>query len=174
MFGPLFNTTQRTCPIPRPRLSPPPRSGSGWVVPPSGTVSPPHRLTPTTCQRPKWMTSSSTTTHPFGRDTNVALVSVATAPLRASELKAGDDLLSPWTDYHRPRVLNGRVRDGNGCGHSGLVTGSTGVRLSGTAAHVYGGFVDDLAGTSCVCYAGPTGAGERTERPSDRLLVPVS
>ena len=36
---------------------------------------------------------------------------------------AGDDLLSPWKDYHRPRVLNGRVRDGNGCGHSGLVTG---------------------------------------------------
>ena len=36
---------------------------------------------------------------------------------------AGDDLLSPWTDYHRPRVLNGRVRNGNGCGHSGVVTG---------------------------------------------------
>jgi hypothetical protein len=44
-------------------------------------------------------------------------------------VKAGDDLLSPWTDYHRPRVLNGRVRDGNGCGHSGLVTGSTGGRI---------------------------------------------
>ena len=28
--------------------------------------APPHRLTPTTCQRPKWMTSSPTTTHPFG------------------------------------------------------------------------------------------------------------
>jgi hypothetical protein len=35
----------------------------------------------------------------------------------------GDDLLSPSTDYHRPRVLNGRVRDGNGCAHTGVVAG---------------------------------------------------
>src|ERR1700674_5434700 len=35
----------------------------------------------------------------------------------------GDDLLSPSTDYHRPRMLNGRVRNGNGCGHPGLLTG---------------------------------------------------
>jgi hypothetical protein len=38
-------------------------------------------------------------------------------------VKAGDNLLSRWTHYHRPRVLNGRVRNGNGCDHSGLVTG---------------------------------------------------
>ena len=25
-------------------------------------------------------------------------------------------------DYHRPRRLNGRVRDGNGCGPAGSVT----------------------------------------------------
>ena len=25
--------------------------------------------------------------------------------------------------YHRPRMLNGRVRNGNGCSHPGLVTG---------------------------------------------------
>src|SRR5262249_29156757 len=25
--------------------------------------------------------------------------------------------------YHRPRMLNGRVRNGNGCGHPGVLTG---------------------------------------------------
>ena len=95
-------------------------------------------------------------------------------------VKAGDDLLSPWTDYHRPRVLNGRVRDGNGCGHSGLVTGSTGgrvvvVRLSRLVRR------DRCTGGSLTIWRAQvavllvrTGAGERTERPSDRLLVPVS
>ena len=37
--------------------------------------------------------------------------------------RPGDDLLSPAKDYHRPRGLNGRVRDGNGCGPPGMVTG---------------------------------------------------
>ena len=41
-FGPLFDTTQRTCLIPRTRLSPPPCSRPGWVVPPSGTL--PHPI----------------------------------------------------------------------------------------------------------------------------------
>src|SRR3954471_20950382 len=39
--------------------------------------------------------------------------------------KAGDVLLSRWTHYHRPRVLIGRVRDGNGSVHPGMVTGSS-------------------------------------------------
>src|SRR5438105_151921 len=34
----------------------------------------------------------------------------------------GGDLLSPAKDYHRPRMLNGRVRDGNGWGHPGILT----------------------------------------------------
>ena len=38
---------------------------------------------------------------------------------------AGNDLLSPWTDYHRPQVLNGRVRNGNGCDHLGMITGKS-------------------------------------------------
>jgi hypothetical protein len=42
------------------------------------------------------------------------------------ERVAGDDLLSRWTHYHRPRVLIGRVRDGNGSFHPGLVTGIAG------------------------------------------------
>ena len=29
-----------------------------------------------------------------------------------------------WRHYHGPRVLNGRVRDGNGCGHPGVRAGS--------------------------------------------------
>src|SRR5579884_3276531 len=36
----------------------------------------------------------------------------------------GDDRLSRLTHYHGPRMLNGRVRDGNGCGHPGVLTGS--------------------------------------------------
>ena len=40
-------------------------------------------------------------------------------------VKAGDNLLSRWTHYHRPQVLIGRVRDGNGSFHLGMVTGSS-------------------------------------------------
>ena len=39
--------------------------------------------------------------------------------------KAGDDLLSRYSHYHGPQVLNGRVRNGNGCGHLGMVTGKS-------------------------------------------------
>src|SRR5579862_7101139 len=39
--------------------------------------------------------------------------------------KAGDNLLSRYSHYHGPQVLNGRVRNGNGCGHLGMVTGKT-------------------------------------------------
>src|SRR5262245_4460094 len=34
----------------------------------------------------------------------------------------GDDLLSPLRDYHGPRMLNGRVREGNGWCHPGMLT----------------------------------------------------
>ena len=37
--------------------------------------------------------------------------------------KAGNDLLSPWKDYHRPQVLIVRVRDGNASFHLGKFTG---------------------------------------------------
>ena len=37
----------------------------------------------------------------------------------------GGNLLSRFWHYHGPRVLNGRVRDGNGCGHLGMVAGKT-------------------------------------------------
>ena len=37
--------------------------------------------------------------------------------------KAGNNLLSRYSHYHGPQVLNGRVRNGNGCGHLGMVTG---------------------------------------------------
>src|SRR4051794_790213 len=36
----------------------------------------------------------------------------------------GNDLLSREKHYHRPRMLNGRVRNGNGCDHPGVVTGN--------------------------------------------------
>ena len=41
----------------------------------------------------------------------------------AGFIKSGDDLLSRYSHYHGPQVLNGRVRNGNGCGHLGMVTG---------------------------------------------------
>jgi hypothetical protein len=44
---------------------------------------------------------------------------------RGKQYKAGDNLLSRWTHYHRPQVLIGRVRDGNGSFHLGMVTGSS-------------------------------------------------
>ena len=44
--------------------------------------------------------------------------------------KVGDDLLSRYSHYHGPQVLNGRVRNENGCGHLGMVTGKTHVRLA--------------------------------------------
>ena len=48
----------------------------------------------------------------------------------------GNNLLSPSTDYHRPWMLNGRVRNGNGCGHPGMLTGSSEPhRLEGVAAY---------------------------------------
>jgi hypothetical protein len=40
-----------------------------------------------------------------------------------SRKKSGDDLLSRCTHYHRPRLLNGRVRNGNGCDQPGMLTG---------------------------------------------------
>src|ERR1700730_7713075 len=39
--------------------------------------------------------------------------------------KSGDNLLSRCSHYHRPGLLNGRVRNGNGCGQPGMVTGKT-------------------------------------------------
>jgi hypothetical protein len=45
---------------------------------------------------------------------------------QAAKVYAGDDLLSRWTHYHRPQVLIGRVRDGNGSFHLGMVTGNSG------------------------------------------------
>jgi hypothetical protein len=45
--------------------------------------------------------------------------------------RPGNDLLSPSTDYHRPWMLNGRVRNGNGCIHPGMLTGSLVPRMPG-------------------------------------------
>ena len=54
-------------------------------------------------------------------------------------IKAGDDLLSRYSHYHGPQVLNGRVRNGNGCGHLGMVTGKSHVpisRINGESANI--------------------------------------
>jgi hypothetical protein len=46
----------------------------------------------------------------------------------------GDDRLSRLRHYHGPGGLNGRVRDGNGCGPAGVVAGNPRGRRSGRAA----------------------------------------
>ena len=43
---------------------------------------------------------------------------------RPAWIKPGNNLLSRYAHYHGPRVLNGRVRDGNGCDHTGMVAGN--------------------------------------------------
>ena len=77
----------------------------------------------------------------------------------------GDDLLSRYSHYHRPRMLNGRVREGNGCGHPGLLTGMLLVYQEGS-------------GKSVPASAQGPGArrrpGRGSMRSSVRLLVPVS
>jgi hypothetical protein len=119
----------RTCPS-RPHGLPRSAAQSEVGTNPPSRFFPPHRLTPTTCQRPLWITESSTSLLTLAGEISMSSHVRGRPPLLATELNAGDDLLSPWTDYHRPRVLNGRVRDGNGCGHSGLVTGSIGPPVS--------------------------------------------
>lgn len=44
-------------------------------------------------------------------------------------IKAGNNLLSRCSHYHGPQVLNGRVRNGNGCIHLGMVTGKSHVSV---------------------------------------------
>ena len=39
--------------------------------------------------------------------------------------KAGDNLLSRYSHYHGLQMLNGRVRNGNGCDHLDIVTGKS-------------------------------------------------
>ena len=58
---------------------------------------------------------------------SVAILETTKPPRLPSRvlIKAGDDLLSRYSHYHGPQVLNGRVRNGNGCGHLGMVTGKT-------------------------------------------------
>ena len=38
-------------------------------------------------------------------------------------ITSGNNLLSRSTHYHRLRLLNGRVRNGNGCGQPDMITG---------------------------------------------------
>ena len=75
--------------------------------------------------------------------------------------RAGDNLLSRWTHYHRPRLLNGRVRNGNGCYHLGKVTGK-----------LLENHIDSMSMATWGHEA--TRARKGTMRPNDRLLVPVS
>src|SRR5262245_19618820 len=96
----------------------------------------------------------------------------------------GDDLLSPAKDYHRPRTLNGRVRDGNGCGRPGVVTGS----LRAVSLETSGGSGVSLPDEDYRVFVGPhtralsrghatdwwSGPRRGSMRRSDRLLVPVS
>src|SRR5262249_43949553 len=91
----------------------------------------------------------------------------------------GDDLLSRCWHYHRPRLLNGRVRNGNGCFQPGLLTGmSPGPPTGGTDIKMAAVRVALVSGTGRLG-AGGAGGSRRppragSMRPSARLLVPVS
>ena len=53
-------------------------------------------------------------------------------------IKAGNNLLSRSSHYHGPQVLNGRVRNGNGCIHLGMVTGKAPKYQKGSGtSHLY-------------------------------------
>ncbi len=52
---------------------------------------------------------------------------------------AGGDRLSRLRHYHGPRVLIGRVRDGNGSRHPGLATGSLGPPRGGGSYNGWSG-----------------------------------
>ena len=54
----------------------------------------------------------------------------------AVEGDPGDDRLSRQRHYHGPGGLNGRVRDGNGCGPAGMVAGKSAGGRSGRAGRV--------------------------------------
>ncbi len=137
----------------------------------------PNHTTPThTCQRSVRDVSAS---HPPLRVFRVARPGVTGSNL----YYAGDDLLSRWTHYHRPRVLIGRVRDGNGSFHPGMVTGNLGagdhIPLGMGIPRVYGGSVV-CGAVSCVCLQSvghrgpcPPVSGGGAVRPNGRLLVPV-
>src|SRR5689334_3314076 len=79
----------------------------------------------------------------------------------------GDDLLSPAKDYHRPRMLNGRVRNGNGWDHPGMLTGNTLRVLLGSGSRCPSCLLHDLE------ILGPLGGVLRrgSMRRSVRLLV---
>ena len=42
----------------------------------------------------------------------------------------GNDLLSRGKHYHRLWMLNGRVRNGNGCVHTDIITGKSHARIT--------------------------------------------
>jgi hypothetical protein len=78
---------------------------------------------------------------------------------RGTFTRPGDELLSRWKHYHGPQVLIGRVRDGNGSFHLGMVTG---IHMN----------IDNNSGRYEV--ARETRARERKVWSSVRLLVLVS
>ena len=68
---------------------------------------------------------------------------------------AGGNLLSRWTHYHWPRVLIGRVRDGNGSFHPGMATG----KFAGLLLQQAVGLSNE-GGRSCrECLSGPWSRG---------------
>ena len=85
-------------------------------------------------------------------------------------ISAGGDLLSRWTHYHWPRVLIGRVRDGNGSFHLGMATGKLGDPGIGI---VYSNNVVGCSRSLLVTSLVPTGVGVGVVWSSGRLLVPV-
>src|SRR5438270_13559260 len=84
-------------------------------------------------------------------------------------IKAGDNLLSRYSHYHGPQVLNGRVRNGNGCVHMGMVTGKAHVVSRRQRQECSECILGSLRSRH-----GLMGARRGSMRSSVWLLVPVS
>jgi hypothetical protein len=83
--------------------------------------------------------------------------------------------------YHRPRMLNGRVRNGNGCIHPGMFTEEVGAAIalpllagSATPRYINKAAVRVLRSARALQASNEAGPSEGSMRSSVRLLVPVS
>jgi hypothetical protein len=105
-------------------------------------------------------------------------IHISTVELRPSiyvSISAGGDLLSRLWRYHRPRVLIGRVRDGNGSLHPGLATGRSLPPCGGVSSNGVGGKSrSGPFGTALVAPLGSGGGGgvaKRSAVSTGRLSV---
>ena len=120
-------------------------------------------VVPPNCQRPEGMTHDSYEPRVKLAEQLLSGPAIVKIPVRrvlpaAPRTIPGDDLLSRLTHYHGPRLLNGRVRNGNGCFQPGLLTGKLLAAPLGAAVEQRG------SGKGCSLHR-PVAAGRRGAPP---------